>query len=425
MKQKILVLFLLLAILLPMTMAQAQDDPVTLTIWHQFTGPDEETWTAIKDAFAAEHPNITIDDTPYAAADLLQALTVALPAGEGPDLAYLDASAAYLGAVVEAEFAVDLSQHFAERGWDEVMFPFAQAVTSYDGNNYGVGGFAEILGIFYRADLFEELGLEVPVTWEAVITAADKALDEDMIPFNVGGLEAWPIGHFCGVLLHSMVPVDTIGALEMLDGDSLYRDEPEAIAALAECQLWVQEYGYYSDDVVGVSNFDALNEFVAGTGLMRIDGSFSLPYYADTEYDIQFVPFPMRDVEMPLQAEGGLSSTWVVLTEVGDDLDAALDLLDFVVFSEEANAIWAGSGLIPAVNFDMSQVDVMPLLTQTVEGMSQVESIGYWIAYMADPAYSDAMNNAFAALLLGEMTAEDMADEISVAMEEVRELRSE
>jgi len=58
--------------------------PVKITVWHQWSGDYLTAITAVFDAYTAEHPNVTFDLTkPDAPMD---ALKVAIPAGEGPDI---------------------------------------------------------------------------------------------------------------------------------------------------------------------------------------------------------------------------------------------------------------------------------------------------------------------------------------------------
>ena len=60
------------------------EEPVTITVWHQWSG---DYLTAIEQAFkdyTAEHPNVTIDLSKPE--DTSNALSVAIPAGEGPDI---------------------------------------------------------------------------------------------------------------------------------------------------------------------------------------------------------------------------------------------------------------------------------------------------------------------------------------------------
>lgn len=59
-------------------------EPVTITIWHQWSGDYLTAISAVFDEYMAAHPEVTINlDKP---ADVTAALAVAIPAGEGPDI---------------------------------------------------------------------------------------------------------------------------------------------------------------------------------------------------------------------------------------------------------------------------------------------------------------------------------------------------
>jgi arabinogalactan oligomer/maltooligosaccharide transport system substrate-binding protein len=89
MSRKIWILLSLLLIASMMLVAcstppAATEAPVTITIWHQWDGAYLTAIQAVFTAYMAEHPNVTIVlDKPENVSD---ALKVAIPAGEGPDI---------------------------------------------------------------------------------------------------------------------------------------------------------------------------------------------------------------------------------------------------------------------------------------------------------------------------------------------------
>jgi len=58
--------------------------PVTITIWHQWSGGYLDAITRVFQEYMAAHPNVTIDLSKPD--DVTAALAVAIPAGEGPDI---------------------------------------------------------------------------------------------------------------------------------------------------------------------------------------------------------------------------------------------------------------------------------------------------------------------------------------------------
>lgn len=66
------------------TEAEPSGEAKTITIWHQWTGAYLDAITEVFRAYEAEHPGVTIDLTQPE--NVTDALAVAIPAGEGPDI---------------------------------------------------------------------------------------------------------------------------------------------------------------------------------------------------------------------------------------------------------------------------------------------------------------------------------------------------
>jgi arabinogalactan oligomer/maltooligosaccharide transport system substrate-binding protein len=64
--------------------AEPSGEQVTISIWHQWSGDYMDNITAAFDQYMADHPNVVIDLSKPE--DTSSALSVAIPAGEGPDI---------------------------------------------------------------------------------------------------------------------------------------------------------------------------------------------------------------------------------------------------------------------------------------------------------------------------------------------------
>jgi raffinose/stachyose/melibiose transport system substrate-binding protein len=391
-----------------------QPEKITLEVWDQ---GDPSSSADVYKKYMELHPNVTIQQTVYASqVDELAAFTAALPAGKGPDVAYYDATPQYLGEMVKAGYAADLTPYAKKYGWDTKFAKYAQNLTTYNGKLYGVGGFTEIVGIFYNADLFQKYSLQPPTTWENMIAAAEKAKVEGLMPFAQGDLDLWPASHFCGAIVLAMVPFDIIYGAENLAADGSWAD-PKMVAAAAECQDWVLKYGYYPKDINAIGYEDSIADFVSGKALMRVDGSWSIGSHSVADFTVRFVRFPEKDPSaFPPQAEGGISSTWFINAN-SKHVDAAAEFLDFVVFSDFANESYSKvDGLIPSVtSFNPNAEGVPALIGETFKA---IEAAGF---AMAAPSFQDWMSANFQALFAGKMTPEEFAQGAADAMNTARE----
>lgn len=122
----------------------------------------------IDESFGREHPNISINLKLVTAGTLLPATL----SGVGPDV-MMDVTSsdcinyAVRGAVLDLsqyEGFDDLQTYFHESAW----VPFTVALGSPDGETavYGVPEKQNFNVMFYRKDIFAELGIEVPTTWD-------------------------------------------------------------------------------------------------------------------------------------------------------------------------------------------------------------------------------------------------------------------
>jgi len=73
-----------------------------------------------------------------------------------------------------------------EIGEDDFRDGPLQFMSSGDGGYYGVPADAWVQGIWYRKSAFEEAGLDAPVTWDAILEAAETFHDPDNDTYGIG-----------------------------------------------------------------------------------------------------------------------------------------------------------------------------------------------------------------------------------------------
>lgn len=150
-----------------------EGDIETITVWI-FGGRDQSVIlkTLIDDDFV---PNYGIGvNLDLITADVLLPATVA---GTGPDVALGVASGEPVNYALRGA-ACELSQFKGDpmtgvRSFDEVIAEYAESAYipyKYNGGVYGLPETQNFNVLFYRTDIFEELGIEVPNTWDDLVT---------------------------------------------------------------------------------------------------------------------------------------------------------------------------------------------------------------------------------------------------------------
>lgn len=146
-------------------------DVVTLDFW---------CWGDLQsdrvDAFNASHPDIQVRRTDVGGGDdTATKLLTASRAGNGPDVACLEYQT--VPAMVVSDVLADiadevgpLTDEFTEETWQ---------LTDFEGHVYGVPDDTGPMVLLYNKARFDELGLDVPETWEEFAEVAEQARAAD------------------------------------------------------------------------------------------------------------------------------------------------------------------------------------------------------------------------------------------------------
>jgi multiple sugar transport system substrate-binding protein len=153
-------------------------EPVEKTVVEFWTTDNEEervdVYEAVAERFMAEHPEIEVRIVPIEEAGVSQRIATALAANRLPDIVRM-------GVERVAAFAADeiLDEDAAEAviasiGEDDFRASPLQMVTNpATGKRAAVPYDGWVQAIWYRADVFEEAGLDPPVSWEDINAACD------------------------------------------------------------------------------------------------------------------------------------------------------------------------------------------------------------------------------------------------------------
>src|SRR5580692_296772 len=132
-------------------------EDVTLNVWSHEA--DEDAKVAFRELAAkdleASHPGVHVKITWYEKNPLLAALKTALPAGQGPDVLYVEPD---WTEYVDAGYLAPLDNLI---NWNNIE-PWARAVWMFNGKTYGVPQEAYTNEIYYNKDLLKKLGVELP-----------------------------------------------------------------------------------------------------------------------------------------------------------------------------------------------------------------------------------------------------------------------
>jgi multiple sugar transport system substrate-binding protein len=328
-----IVLVLAIALLAVPMSARAQD-PVTITFWNGFTGPDRPTLEALVAEFNETHTDIQVEMTITPWDSLYQTLLSAMSAGEGPDFVGFNYN--YVPQYAESGLIMDISDWFEEgsnldlANWPATLVDLLQ----YNDKFYAVPMNYATLMMYYNLDIFEEVGLDPenpPADWDTWVEALRTITAAGYYGIAFGERETipnWPI------LLWGN------GADVIVDGESGL-NTPEAIEAL---ELWG---GLVRDEGIspyGLTGAEADQLFQSGRAAMGITGPWMVNGFLEAGVNMDVAPIPAGPAG-PVTLSDSVVFVVNNATENAEEVKAFLDFWN----SYDAQITWsAGTGFPPA-----------------------------------------------------------------------------
>jgi len=168
----------------------AGDGPVTLEYWAW-----NESQEKIVAAWNESHPDIQVTHSDVGGGgDTSAKLVTSTRAGNAPDVALVEYNT--LPAMIVAGVAADITEYTGDLA--EQFAPGVWSQTTFDGATYGVPQDTGPQALNYNKARFDELGVEVPTTWEEFAEAAEAIHKADpdayittFAPAEFGGFAAF------------------------------------------------------------------------------------------------------------------------------------------------------------------------------------------------------------------------------------------
>ncbi|WP_156155896.1 ABC transporter substrate-binding protein [Demequina phytophila] len=307
-------------------------EPVELSFLVDSTETTVGIVEALTAAYTAEHPEVTfaIEERPQGG-DGDNIVKTRLQTGEMSDLFWYNSGSLFQAlAPTKTLLAIDDLPNAGA-----ISDTFKAGVTA-DGSLYGVpAGTAMGGGVMYNIPLYEELGLEIPTSWDEFMANNQAILDAgDAAPVIQTFGETWTsqlfvLGDFANVLA-----VDPEWADKYTANEVKYADGPPAIDGFTH-QQEVFEAGYLNKDFASAGFADGVRMVASGEGAHYPMLSFALSELQanspDDVANVGFFAMPGDEGDSPL-------TTWlsagIYAPATTEHADAVKDFLNFVATPE-------------------------------------------------------------------------------------------
>lgn len=399
---------------------------VTLTVWDQFQRDAEKALIDdLNTMFEQAHPGVRINRMVKGFDDLRATIGSELRNPDGADVGQVN-QGADMRTVVKDDLLLDLTPYLSQYQWDKRFSPGILARNSFTadgsqfgtGNLYGVSPTAEVVGVYYNKERFQELGLTIPRTFAEFETLLAKAKAAGETPIVLGNLEQWPGIQIFGAIEHILLPDRT-----WLD-DFVYRrndvsfDIPQNVEAAAKVQEWVKA-GYFSDDFANLGYEDSWRQFAGGEGLMLLTGSWLSAEIVNIRGErFGFFLLPPLEEGDSFLAIGG-AGVPLTIRHGTEHADLAAEYLDWMV-SRRAGEMWLEAGVLPGVPVHESRIPVGTLLGDIVSAYGTIganNKVGHYIDW-AGPTMYDVLGRSVQKLMALESTPQQFVTEVQAEYSE-------
>lgn len=394
----------------------ASADDGTTTITYESWSPSQEVMDKIIEAFEDANPDIQVEAKLLPYADYVTAIKTELASGTGPDVFDLQAG----GMLAEFQSLLEPLDELASselgEGWEESYNADALAQASVDGTAYGLPhGFQTAGGLWVNVSLLEANGLEVPTTWDELVTASSTLRDAGVVPLAIGAKDDWMLIDVFSAMSNAIAPGEQYDAM---DGDGEWTSDGLVESFEAFSAIFTD--GVAQDGAVGATTYtDTFDLFADGKAAFFANGSWNQDMFVNAADRIG--AFEAAVVQMPTPAGpapviGGIGGLLAVNKD-GDHKDAAFKLAQFMSSGEGQQILIDGSldfavtvepvepGIEISDNAREVRAELTALLTDHLAGYREVPDAGV----------KSALGQALLKLAAGTISPADAAAEVQAA----------
>jgi multiple sugar transport system substrate-binding protein len=376
----------------PATAIRAADVSGELVVWHYAT---TDAALAVQETMAAMfndvYPNVevTFEFQPFE--QMTQKLLSTAALGDGPDVVLYQWGDAYK--LVDAGVIQPLDELWS--AWPDADMIAPSVQHQVDGELFAVQPYVNLIALYYNRSILTETSVDPPATvdeLEAALATVTDAGHEGLVFDGGPGVSGW------------------WGGMPWMRGgcvDITMSDEAAIEAVLARARSWVEQ-GYVSQDVVTLSQAEAMDRFLAGDVAFTVNGNWTLGDLDASGIDYGVVRIPDGDCPSSVYLGGEGAS----IGAFADDPQLAFDFLTLTYFSREG-----GVTLIEETGSLSTRVDTAdePAIADDPALAVFAAEVAGGLALPAGPAENAAQSyfgDTWSGVLAGQFDAADAASDL-------------
>lgn len=375
---------------------------LTVTGWRveDLTGME-----AMNEIFMADHPNIKIVYEPVKATEYDTYLSTSMSNKTCADIvmvrSYTGGKAVYgsgnLVALDETNVPpLALYPQSALGGW-----------MADDGTVFAVPAGMSIASVHYNKKIFEECGIEgVPDTVDELYAACKAISEKGYFPLAVGMKDAWNVSE----LITSTILAGMVGSSEWAEKlyDREINFEDEGYVSMLRTVNNLSEF--FPEGYEGLSYEDCQQMFVSEQAGIYFSGTFEIPYFQETNPDLQLGAMAFPGLEKASTAINiAFATSWGIYSET-EHMDEALIYVNWLASKEGSEAYTNNVGFI-GLNPEIERIenDVVAEWHALTNDRELSHCLGYKAMVDQSPDYTTAIADTVYQMLHKDLSPEEAA----------------
>ncbi len=364
----------------------------------------------IVEAFNAANKDIKVIASYYDTDGIKDSCKVAATSNTLPNM-WFNWGGSLGGFYADNNLCYDLTEYAKENNWSDKFSSGVLNLCQLGGKLSGYPTSYNVLDVYYRKDIFEQYGIEVPTTFEEFEAACATLKENGIIPISTAGLNGWHVMRFVELLIEHYAGSELHD--EMNTFKASYNNDA-VVKALTKYKEFCEK-GYFPEGFVTADPNDTMMAFFSGAAAMDIQGQWYDGMIVQEEQDMSLYgtfAFPSGGTNR-LSAFAEMTQFNANNTEA--ELDACVKFMDYYYSEENAEKYAEYYNMpLPIIGAKMPEgqpnVELM-LKTADTNGT-------FTITDQAFPTeVADALFNVQDAIANGQMEPADGAAAIQAAIE--------
>lgn len=301
--------------------------------------------------------------------------------------------------------------------WKEGVQDFAWETTQFDGieGTYGIPWSAYQLCLYYNKDYLDQVGVDVPESWDDLVDACAKLKDAGIQPFNYSDKDNYHFEHLMSAL--ALKAYGTSIADDLASDKEAYNGEK--MVAIYQKMKDMIDAGYWGDGILSTDFNTERNMFEAGKAAFTVDGTWNCGNFQNdsdtTLFDAQKIGvtrIPYIDEANKTVEMGGGSDTYYITTlnKSDEEIAATVKFIKYLTSVDSINEMCKSSPTTYAekVTIDTGNYlldDVNAIMAENTESKLEIPT------YDSNTAAMDTIRNSLQALATGA-SAQEVGDDI-------------